>query len=126
MRFIPTRVHGVLDYLLGIVLIAAPWLFDFSDGGAKMWVPIILGAGTIAYSLLTDYELSVAREIPMPVHLMLDIIAGAILAVSPWLFGFADEVKYPHLILGLFEIVAAVLTQLRPAYEARFDRPQHA
>lgn len=45
MRFIPTRVHGMLDYLIGILLIAAPWLFDFDRGGMETWIPVILGAG---------------------------------------------------------------------------------
>jgi hypothetical protein len=31
MRFIPTRYHAPLDYIVGAVLIAAPWLFSFSD-----------------------------------------------------------------------------------------------
>jgi hypothetical protein len=35
MRMIPTRVHGVLDYLVGALLVAAPWLFDFNRGGAE-------------------------------------------------------------------------------------------
>lgn len=35
MRVIPTRIHGVLDYLMGIVLIAAPWVLDFADGGPE-------------------------------------------------------------------------------------------
>lgn len=114
MRFIPTRVHGMVDYVVGILLIAAPWLFDFSDGGAKMWIPIILGAGAILYSLMTDYELGAVRVIPMPVHLMLDIGSGVLLAASPWLFGFADQVWIPHLAVGLFEIVAGLTTQTAP------------
>ncbi|HEV2107110.1 MAG TPA: SPW repeat protein [Thermomicrobiales bacterium] len=114
MRFIPTRIHGILDYLLGALLILAPWLFDFSDAGAGTWLPVILGAGVIAYSLLTDYELGVLRQIPMSVHLMLDLGGGVLLAVSPWLFGFADEVSVPHVVFGLLEIGAALMTKTVP------------
>lgn len=117
MRFIPTRVHGIADYVIGILLIAAPWLFGFADGGAEQWVPVILGAGVILYSLITDYELGVAKAIPMPVHLMLDIGGGIFLAVSPWLFGFADEIWWPHVIVGLLEIGAGLMTETRPEYD---------
>lgn len=115
MRFIPTRTHGIIDYIVGILLIAAPWLFDFARGGAETWIPVILGAGTILYSLLTDYELGAVRKIPMNTHLWLDIIAGAFLAVSPWLFNFADFVYLPHLIVGIAEIGVALMTQTVPA-----------
>jgi hypothetical protein len=124
MRFIPTRTHGILDYLIGALLIVAPWLFDFADGGAKQWVPIILGAGALLYSIMTDYELGLVKAIPMSVHLMLDLGSGIILAVSPWLFGFADEIWWPHLVFGLLEIGAALMTQTRPAYqEDTFNQP---
>jgi hypothetical protein len=59
------------------------------------------------------------RVIPMPVHLTLDALSGALLAVSPWLFGFADHVWVPHVVLGLFEIGAALLTETTPRREAR-------
>ena len=36
MRFIPTQIHGGLDYLIGVILIIAPWLFGFADGSAAM------------------------------------------------------------------------------------------
>src|SRR5688572_26003589 len=85
MRVIPTRVHGVIDYLMGIVLIAAPWVLDFADGGPEQWVPVILGIGVILYSLFTKYELGVLRTIPMAVHLWLDFGGGVVLAVSPWI-----------------------------------------
>lgn len=114
MRFIPTRVHGIIDYLMGILLIAAPWLLGFAQGGAETWVPVILGIGVLLYSLLTNYELGLMHVLSMPMHLWLDGLGGALLAVSPWLFGFADFVWVPHLVLGLLEIGAALTTQKVP------------
>lgn len=117
MRFIPTRAHGYLDYLIGALLMVAPWLLGFSRGGAETWVPVILGAGAILYSLMTDYELGVAKVISMRTHLWLDGMAGLLLAVSPWLFGFDEYVWAPHLVLGLLEVGAALTTRTVP-YEA--------
>lgn len=117
MRFIPTRVHGMLDYLVGAVLIIVPWLLDF-ESDAAIWVPVILGAGAIAYSLLTDYELGVLRRLPMSTHLILDMLSGTVLAASPWLFGFADEVWVPHVVFGILEIGAGMVTQAVPGDRA--------
>jgi hypothetical protein len=114
MRFISTRYHGMMDYLAGIALIAAPFLFGFADGGAAMWVPIMIGVGMLGVSLFTDYELGIIRRIPMPVHLGTDALVGALLAASPWLFQFADQVWVPHVVLGIAEIMAAVTTETRP------------
>lgn len=115
MQVIPTRVHGMLDYLIGALLIAAPWLFGFDRGGAETWVPVVLGAGVILYSLFTDYELGAVRRLPMPTHLALDMGGGVLLAASPWLFGFADLVWVPHLLVGLIEIGTAMMTRRVPA-----------
>ncbi|MFC7398700.1 SPW repeat protein [Chelatococcus sp. GCM10030263] len=114
MQVIPTRTHGIIDYIVGIILIIAPYLLGFADGTAAQWVPMILGATTIVYSLLTNYELGAVRILPMPVHLGLDGLSGLLLAASPWLFGFADRVFWPHLIIGLFEIVASISTRREP------------
>jgi hypothetical protein len=115
MRFISTRTHGVLDYVVGAFLIVAPYLLGFADGTAAQWIPQILGAAAIGAGLLTDYELAAVRIIPMPVHLFLDIASGLLLAASPWIFGFADRIWLPHLVFGLFEIGAGLMTQTRPA-----------
>ncbi len=107
----PPRVHGIIDYIVGALLILAPFILGFADGTAAQWVPIILGAGALLYSLLTDYELGVARVIPMPVHLGLDNASGLLLAASPWLFGFAHRIWWPHVLVGVSEIVIPLLTQ---------------
>lgn len=122
MRFIPTRIHAVVDYLTGVLLIVSPWLFGFAVGGVAQWLPVVLGAGVIVYSLVTDYEYSATRALSMPAHLGLDAAGGALLAVSPWLFGFADIVYWPHLIIGLFEIATALTTRKVPSDAHRDDR----
>ena len=118
MRLIPTKIHGVLDYLVGALLIAAPWLFNFADGGARQWLPVALGAAAIVYSLFTDYELGVIRRLSMPTHLLLDLLSGILLAASPWLFRFADEVYLPHLVLGVLEIGASLTTKREPSHRS--------
>lgn len=119
MRFIPTQVHGILDYIEGIALILAPNIFGFSEvGGAAVLVPRILGVGLILYSLLTKYEVGVVKVVPMGVHLALDFIAGAFLALSPFIFGFSDESAnawYPHVIVGIAVILIVLLSKSDPA-----------
>jgi hypothetical protein len=122
MRFIPTRVHAPLDYIVGAALIAAPWIFQFSEHKAATVIPIVLGIGLIAYSLFTDYELGVWRAFPMSVHNLYDVGAGAFLAASPWIFGFADEtanVWVPHLVVGLAAVGLGLLTKQRAGHAYR-------
>lgn len=121
MRFIPTRIHGWMDYITGALLIAAPWLFGFANDGIETWLPVILGASVILYSLFTAYELGAVRAITMPAHLWMDFAGGVLLAASPWLFGFADYVWMPHLIVGLVEVAVSMTTHTRPGVLA--ERP---
>jgi len=102
-----------LDYIVGLVLIVSPWVFDFRDAGIGTWLPVVLGVSALVYSALTDYELGLVRAIPMPAHLGLDFASGVLLAVSPWLFGFSGLVWVPHVVIGLFEIGAAAMTDPR-------------
>ena len=78
MRFIPTRLHAPLDYIVGALLIAGPWIFQFSEHAAPTVISIVLGIGLIAYSLFTNYELGVWKVAPMAVHNLFDIVAGAL------------------------------------------------
>jgi hypothetical protein len=119
MRVIPTNVHGIIDYLTGGLLLAVPYLLGFADGSAAQWVPQIVGVMIIGQSLITQYELSIAKIIPMPTHLMLDMGAGALLAASPWLFGFSETVYLPHLIVGVSEILIALISENRAPRSAR-------
>lgn len=116
---LPTRIHGILDYLLGALLIGSPWLLGFAAGGAETWVAVGAGVVVVLYSLLTDYEMGAVRRIQMPVHLFLDFLLGVGLAVSPWLLGFDTHVWIPHVALGAVEALTAAVTDTIPGYERR-------
>jgi len=126
MNFIPTRVHGILDYLVGAFLIAAPWVFGFSWQPVATWTMVILGAGALFYSVVTDYELGLFRILPMKWHLMLDMGSGLFLAASPWLLGFSEQVALPHVVLGLLEIGAAAMTSRHPTSAGLRHAPRPA
>jgi SPW repeat len=114
MRFIPTRLHAPLDYIVGVVLVAAPWIFQFSGDAAATAVSIVLGVGLVAYSLFTNYELGVWKVAPMAVHNLIDVVAGALLAVSPWIFGYADKgANYwlPFVVIGIAAIFLGLTTK---------------
>lgn len=119
MRFIPTKVHGILDYVVGLLLIFAPSLFNFQTGGIEARLPVILGVAALVYSLLTRYELGLIKVLPFKVHLTIDFLSGALLLLSPWLFGFAEIVWVPHVVVGLLEIGAALMTVPTPAHDVR-------
>jgi hypothetical protein len=119
MRFIPTKFHAPLDYIVGAALIASPWIFSFSDTTAPTVVSIVLGIGLIAYSLITNYELGVWKVAPMAVHNLIDIVAGAFLALSPWLFGFADDpanVWIWFVVVGLAAVFLGLTTKQSGGY----------
>ena len=117
IRFVPSSVHGVFDYIGGIALIACPFIFGFySMGGIAVILPIVLGIGLILYSLLTDYERGIPglRFIPMQVHLILDFVAAVFLIAAPFLFGFASQglnVWLPFIVAGVGVVLLVLISQ---------------
>lgn len=114
LRFIPTKAHGVADYVTAGALLAAPELFRIDRGSAAGIVPRANGAAAGVYSLLTDYELGARRVLPMRAHLALDAVSGVTLAAVPWLTGGARRGFrnwVPHALVGATEVGFALLTK---------------
>lgn len=114
MQVITSRIHAVLDYLVGALLIVAPYVLGFATRGPEQWIAQVLGAATIVMALMTRYEFSIAKVIPLPAHLVVDAASGVFLAVSPWVFGFADFIWWPHVLVGLTEIAVVTLSKRQP------------
>lgn len=120
---ISTKIHGYLDYIMGVILIVSPLVLQIPDGAAST-ILVILGAGVILYSLLTDYEMGLLKVLGMKTHLMIDLIGGLFLIASPWIFGFADETFWPFVIFGVLEVGASLMTSKHPGYQANPAGPR--
>lgn len=114
MKIIRTKIHGIIDYFIGVAIMGSPWLFGYHTGGPEMIVPLVLGGLFIINSLLTNYECGAAKLIPMSSHLLADGLMGSLLAFSPWIFGFESLVYIPHLLFGLGIIALVVLSSNTP------------
>jgi hypothetical protein len=115
MKFISPRAHSIIGFIVGIALILAPNIFGFSDvGGAAVAVPRIIGIIVVLSELTVRGSFSGMGFIPMSMHIATDVLMGAFLALSPWLFSFSDDgtnAWVPHLIVGLLMIGYALATR---------------
>jgi hypothetical protein len=117
LRFIPTSVHGTIDHVVGPALIAAPTVLGLDRTSPEGILARAVGGAEAVYSNLTDYEMSMKNVVPMRVHLALDAVGGATLALVPQLTGARKKgLKHwlPHLAIGVFEIGMAALTKTDP------------
>lgn len=109
-RPIGSRLHGALDYMTGTMLLGAsqlPWLRTRFAGRALASA----GAGHLAYSLLTDYELGLVRRLPYRAHLALDAVGALGLAAAPWLLGREQAIdRWVPAGVGLYELSAVALS----------------
>jgi len=101
MKFISTKAHGAFDYIIGTLLLFAPWIFDFANYETAQSIPVVVGISVIVYSIFTGYEFGSVAIFAMRSHLTFDFIGGLYLAASPWLYDFADYVYIPHLVFGI-------------------------
>jgi VIT1/CCC1 family predicted Fe2+/Mn2+ transporter len=112
---IPPFVHGVLDYLLAALLIAAPFLFGF-DTDTAIAVSIVAGIAVLMLGAFTAWTTGIVKSIPPVAHAMLDYALAALLIASPFLFGFTDDSGATafFVVVGVAGIVLAIATRIVP------------
>src|SRR4051812_35847556 len=88
---IPLNVHAMLEPLVAIFIIASPWIFGFDDIDSATTVAIIVGAVMLVAGMMTRWRYSLAKVIPLRVHFATDLLLGAVLILSPFIFGFDDD-----------------------------------
>lgn len=115
MKFLSSRTHTIIGSIVGVALLLAPNIFAFSDvGGAAVMVPRILGVIILLAELTVRGSFSGFGFVPMRLHVVMDVLMGAVLALSPWLWGFSDaeaNAWLPHLIVGIAIIGYALATR---------------
>jgi hypothetical protein len=109
-------LHGAIEYAVGVLLIAAPFLFGFKSSAAVA-VSIIAGVLVLVIAASTDGPTSLIDSIPIPVHLLLDFALAAVLVASPFLFAFNDESAPTafFIVLGVAHLLITIGTRFQTA-----------
>ena len=115
---IPPLVHGLLDYLLAALLIAAPFLIGFDDDAATA-LSIAAGVAVLLLGAFTAWTTGIVKSIPPVAHAMLDYAIAALLIALPFLAGFSDdgEASAFFVVVGVAGLLLTVATRFTP------DRP---
>lgn len=117
---IPRFVHGLIEYVAGVLLIAAPFLFEFK-ADAAVAVAVVAGVIVIAIAASTEGPSSLVNSIPVSAHLLLDFALAAVLIAAPFLFGFSAEGPPTafFLVLGVAHLIVTIGTRFKEAREPR-------
>ena len=110
---IPTKVHGVLDYMTAAFLPVLPRAMGWSKTVTRLLD--CAGATAAAYSLMTRYELGAVKVLPMKAHLAMDAVSGGALIGAAMVLEDEDpDVRATLAAIGAWEIGAALLTRTVP------------
>jgi hypothetical protein len=113
---IPPFVHGVLDYLLAALLIAAPFVIGF-DADAATALSIAAGVAVLMLGAFTAWTTGIVKMVPPVAHAMLDYGLAALLIALPFLAGFSDDgtASAFFVIVGVAGLVLTIATRFTPA-----------
>jgi hypothetical protein len=109
---IPAFVHGLIEYVLGALLVAAPFVFSFDSDGATA-VAIVAGVVILIVAASTAMSTGLIKSIPVQAHVVLDYLLAVILIASPFIFSFTDDGTATgfFIILGIFHLLMTIATR---------------
>ena len=109
---VPAFVHGVIEYLVSALLIAAPFLFSFDDDTATA-VSIVVGVVLLILTASTALPTGLIKSVPVQAHAMIDFLLAAVLIASPFLFGFSDDGTATafFIVLGVVHLLLTIATR---------------
>jgi hypothetical protein len=118
---LPLVTHGLVEYVEGILFLAAPFVLDFQSEAAPTILSILIGAGLLVLAVMTDYPPGLVRSLPVASHVVIDYVLAIFLVVSPFVLGFSDESNALALfiIVGVAHLLMTVATRFRRDDERR-------
>jgi hypothetical protein len=124
---IPLNVHAMIEPIIGVLFILAPFVLDFDHSEAKT-LSIIVGVVILLVGMMTRWRLSLVKLIPLRMHFAGDVLIGIVCIAAPFVLGFSDETAPTvwFIVLGIGELGAAFGTAWQPADERAGARPRPA
>jgi hypothetical protein len=111
---IPRFAHGIYEYLLGVLFIASPFLFDY-DSAAGTGIAIAVGVALIVLAATSADSTALVRRIPGMVHVTIDVLLAIFLIAAPFLLGFDGEAAPRNffLVFGVAHLLVCIGTRFR-------------
>jgi hypothetical protein len=112
---IPRFVHGLIEYVAAVALVAAPFVLSF-DSGAATAGALIAGVLVLVVAACSEGPTSLVNQIPIAVHFTLDWLLALALIALPFVTGFSDETNPTvfFLALGVLHLLVTIGTRFRP------------
>jgi uncharacterized membrane protein HdeD (DUF308 family) len=109
---ISVRLHQMVEPLMAILLIVAPWLFGFSDVNSSTIASVAIGAAMLVGGMMTRWRLSLVKLIPLRLHFYWDLLLGVLLIAAPFVLGDSDNGAATRflVIVGALELLTALGT----------------
>jgi hypothetical protein len=114
--FVPTAVYGFFNYALALTMMTSPWLFGFQhQHGASLLLPLYLGWLQLIMAIFSKHEWGFIKVFPVSMHCFLDVIAGAFLLGSPFIYGYyATGIWVPQFLFGSIMFLLGLFTKRSP------------
>jgi hypothetical protein len=109
---VPAFVHGLLEYVAGVLLIAAPFVLTF-DSDTATGISIAAGVVVLIVNASTAMSTGLVKSIPVAAHVMLDYVLAILLIASPFVFAFSedDTATAFFLVLGIVHLLLTIGTR---------------
>src|SRR5215212_4378692 len=110
---LPLSAHQAIEPIAALILIAAPWIFGFSDNDTATTLSVIIGVLVLLTGMTTRWRMSLVKLIPLRTHFMMDLAVGIALIVLPFIAGFSDEGGPTRFVViaGVLELGTALMTR---------------
>jgi len=112
---VPRTVHGAVEYILGVVFLAGPVLFDF-DASVATGVSIAIGIVVLVNTAITaGMPTSLVKQLAITAHVTVDVVLSIFLIVAPFVLGFSDETaaRNFYMVLGVGLLLLTIGTRFR-------------
>lgn len=111
MKFVNSKIHGILDYVLVFLLSISPFLFNYEEDSIHCRLLMVTALLLLLTSLLTDFEFFLVKVFSFKTHLKIDFLLGIFLMSSPLLFDLKEHSAVPHITLGVGILLVSFLTK---------------
>lgn len=119
MRTIGAWSHGIIDYVVFIILITGPSIAGFA--GRQATLAYVLGALLFLLTILTRFPLGVFKHVSFPMHGVIEFLLGVLLLILPWIANFSRGVhsRNFYVAVALLIMIVDAITDFRRVRDRR-------